>query len=558
MAQTRTLKMHQNLLYHTITRQAGDIAKAVLEGIMNSVDADATFCEIELTQDSLTIMDDGRGFKDSQEIDEFFETFGTPHEEGDATYGTFRMGRGQIFAFGKNLWQSGEFKMQVDIKNKGLDYQFSDRQDVTDGCVISVELYDKHKLSRVDLADNVRNIAIMAKYAPIKVVLNGETISVDPKTEKWDYEDDLAYISLKDSGDLTIYNLGIKVIAFGGWRYGTGGTVVTKKQVKVNYARNNIMSDCPVWKKIRAKVSTMVNGKVDKKKRLTDDEKKRLALTCYEDAHAWDAIKDKPLLTDVTNKPRKTSDLCRLYGYNHTLTVAPRGSGIGEKIMRNKMAFVLSTETLERFDVSDAEELLKVLRMGGMYSYNTEIVDFAELRRQFSESFEIVDNNKQTFKEQVWIALANKFGVPYRECRQYMVGISEKANAWTDGSTFIAFDREFLKTLRYDNVGHMARFAYTLAHEYCHDDDDRETNVHGPEFDEAFREFVEQNRFVEQFIASSLGAVANILRLKNKKATKALLHIKDKIDANTEAEAKLTATEKRILEAHAAYAAMDR
>jgi len=557
MAQTRTLKMHRNLLYHTIMRQAGTIAKAVLEGIMNSVDAKATFCDIELTQDSLTIMDDGCGFRDSREIDEFFETFGTPHEEGDATFGTFRMGRGQLFAFGVNEWQSGEFKMEVDIKHKGLEYAFSDGQANINGCIIGVNLYNK--ITRVDLADNLRHIAVMAKYAPIKVMLNANEISIDPHSEKWDHEDDFARIRLKDGGDLEIYNLGIKVAGLSGWQYGTGGVVVTKKPVKVNYARNDIMSDCKVWKKIRTKIGTMVSGKIEKKKRLTDDEKKRLALTCYEDIHAWDVIKDKPLLTDIANKPRKTRDINRLWRYNHTLTVAPRGSVVGEKIMRNKIALVLSEETLDRFDVADAEELLNVLELGGMPAYHDiEVVDFAELKAQFSESYELVETRKQTVKEQVWIALANKFQMPYGERRRYVIGISEKADAWTDGRTFVAFDREFLKTLRYDNAGHLSRFAYTLAHEYCHDNDDRETNVHGPEFDAQFREFIETHRFVEQFINDAISQVGNILQRKNKKATKALLRIKDKLDANSKEEAKLTATEKRMLETHAEYAAMDK
>jgi hypothetical protein len=550
MSEIRTLKMHSNLLYHTIMRQAGTIAKAVLEGIMNSVDAKATFCDIELTQDSLVIMDDGCGFKDSAEIDEFFETFGTPHEEGDATYGTFRMGRGQLFAFGVNNWTSGEFKMDVDIKNKGLEYEFRCGQPRTDGCVIEVALYDK--LSRIDLAENIRTIEVMAKYAPINVNLNGTKISVDPEDENWDFVTDEAYIRLKDNRNIDVYNLGILVLTLSAWHYGTGGTVVSKKQVKVNYARNDIMSDCPVWKKIRTKVTSVTREKIEKKPRLNDDERKRLALLCYEDERAWDAIRDKKLLTDVSNRPRKTSDIVYLYAYNNTVTAAPKGSVVGERIMKNKMAFVLSEESLDRFDVKNVEELFDLLEQGGMsplYRDNNKIniVDFRDLAKRFNESYDIIDSNKLTFSEEVWVTVANKF-MDWFNRRKIVVGRSERADAWTDGATYIAFNRDFLKSLRYDSLASMSKFAHVLAHEYCHESDDTDSNVHGPEFDERYRNLVEKNGFIDNFIARSFSALEDLLDKQERKATKAVLQLKDKIDAVREKGAKLTAAEKRLIE----------
>jgi hypothetical protein len=42
----RGLRMHPRLLWDVITRQSGTIGKAILEGVMNSIDAGATKCEI--------------------------------------------------------------------------------------------------------------------------------------------------------------------------------------------------------------------------------------------------------------------------------------------------------------------------------------------------------------------------------------------------------------------------------------------------------------------------------------------------------------------------------
>jgi len=124
--QKRDFKMDPGLLWHVIHSQAGTQGKALLETVMNTIDAKATSMEINLSNEGFVISDDGKGFGSMGEIERFFETFGTPHKDGDATYGKYRMGRGQIFAFSKNKWHSGAFQMSVDIKNKGLEYDLKE------------------------------------------------------------------------------------------------------------------------------------------------------------------------------------------------------------------------------------------------------------------------------------------------------------------------------------------------------------------------------------------------------------------------------------------------
>lgn len=75
-AETRQFQMHAKLLYDVIRRQAGTLSKAILEGIMNSVDAGATECRITLEPKRVTVNDDGKGFKNREEIEKFFEVFG--------------------------------------------------------------------------------------------------------------------------------------------------------------------------------------------------------------------------------------------------------------------------------------------------------------------------------------------------------------------------------------------------------------------------------------------------------------------------------------------------
>lgn len=191
--QRRTLGMHPNLLMDVIQRQAGSISKALLEAVMNSIDAGAGVCEITLEAERFAVVDDVRGFQSQTEIDAHFETFGTPHQEGDATYGRFRMGRGQLMAFGRNRWTSNVFRMDVYIKVDGLDYHLTvaPENEAIAGCRIEVELYEPMLPS--DLQRTQRELRDMVAFAQIPVVLNGTTISKPPHEQTWDHTDANAY-----------------------------------------------------------------------------------------------------------------------------------------------------------------------------------------------------------------------------------------------------------------------------------------------------------------------------------------------------------------------------
>jgi len=147
--ETRKFRMHPDLLWSVIKAQAGVREKALAEAVMNAIDAGATVCHIRLDGEGYEIVDNGRGFTARQEIEDFFETFGTPHRDGDATYGKFRMGRGQLFSFSRTRWRSGRFSMDVDIKTRGLAYDLLDGLDEAPGCTIDGTWYDRCELAEV-------------------------------------------------------------------------------------------------------------------------------------------------------------------------------------------------------------------------------------------------------------------------------------------------------------------------------------------------------------------------------------------------------------------------
>src|SRR3990167_4381257 len=301
--------MHTRLLFDVIQRQAGTLAKAVLEGVMNSIDAGASKVTLSADADKVTISDDGKGFRSRKEIEEWFEVFGQPHEEGEnKVYGTFRMGRGQLLAHGVNAWRTGKFEMDVDIKDKGLDYHLTEVAKAVPGCSIEIELYEK--LSRVGLRELEEDLKRMVKWAAVPITLNGFDLSQDPAKAKWQIEDDLAYYNFKDTGSLAVYNLGVRACDWGAYKFGLAGEVVSKKQLKLNFARNDVMNDCPAWKEIRKVIDNHSSRQSRKKKAsLNDGQRAYLIRQLLSDMMEEEEIGDLQLLTDVAGRHLSFDDL---------------------------------------------------------------------------------------------------------------------------------------------------------------------------------------------------------------------------------------------------------
>jgi len=70
--------------------------------------------------------------------------------------------------------------------------------------------------------------------------------------------------------------------------------------------------------------------------------------------------------------------------------------------------------------------------------------------------------------------------------RTLIIG-SGPAWGWTDGKTYVAVDRSFLETLKFDFDG-FTRVGNLLLHEFCHSEADTAEHVHGVEFYQLFHD----------------------------------------------------------------------
>lgn len=523
MAETRRFDIHPDIIFSFIYSQAGTLSKAMLELVMNAIDAGASFISIEIDLEKFTVKDDGRGFQSKDEIVKFFETFGTPHQKGDARYGRYRMGRGQIMSFAKTQWRTTTFYMDVDVKNRGLDYEL-DEVAMTQGCQIQGQLYDSILPSDFDSFD--REFVELSRFAEIPVILNGKQINTHPKDCKWDIETDDAYISLKDSGGLKVYNLGVFVREYPGYTHGTGGIVVSKKQLEVNFARNDVLiTQCNVWKNIRKFLQKKTNSKLAKKPRLNDQEREALIQRLRYGEISYDEVSKLQLITDTKGRHHP---LTRFECWQDLpCTVEPEsGSQLAETIHQRKMAFVFSCKMLDYFGVATGEELIMELhRISEATVYGRTrnkishlvYVPFELASQGLINGHDVLISRELSKDEKAYlralknaqhalVQMINGCGYDPGKQREIRIGVSDTAEAWTDGATYIAINRHIIKKLKEGYTG-ATYLTNLLIHEYLHREEDTGSHLHDMAFFEAFHEVVLHS------LHSPSGAIARRLML---------------------------------------------
>lgn len=492
--------MDPNLLVSVIKSQAGTLSKALLEGVMNSLDAGASRVDVSLDARSFSVQDNGRGFADEEEIRQWFGRFGTPHREGDAIYGRFRMGRGQMMSFAATRWYSNRFCMEVDLERDGLTYHLSSLGEPVKGCRVDGLLYQE--LRDWQLRSTLTELKKHVAYTPRPVYVNGQLYGDTPRRLKtWTFEDDDAYYRvMPDTQELTVYNQGVFVEDMGTWRIGAGGIVVSKKPLEVNFARNSVMEHrCEVWKRISHRLKAVVLRKLGQAKKLSESERQYLARHVGAQSEvSQEMLLDAKLLTDPTGKHLALRELRRFTKFAH----ASEADDLACAAQGYEGTFIVTDALLSRFGVSSLDEWLERLRqVPGLVAPTAEVFDLKRLSafglggatsvveealsaRQ-AAAFEALKG----LNERVAVKLLS-FG--YTEGpRKLLLGKHKRSAfvAWTDGKTYITANQRFLKLFD-SGLDGVQEWFLVLVHEYTHDSDDSESHSHGEVFYRKFHDAV--------------------------------------------------------------------
>ncbi|WP_029308485.1 ATP-binding protein [Cupriavidus metallidurans] len=511
-------ELDPQIIHHIIYSQAGSIGKAIIELLMNSVDADAATVRFSMTKDGFECVDDGKGFASREDVIRYFGRFGTPHEEGDATYGRFRLGRGQIMAHASTVWCSNAWQMTVDTRVMGYNYDLDDLVASVPGCSISGRWYEQ--LSDTELMSAIQEVRDLVRYTPISVELNGRVITRDPRTEKWDAEDEFAWYRAKEEGAVSIYNQGVLVRHDPGHMWGAGGLIVSKKAIALNVSRTEILrKTCPVWKQVAKQFSTLaddVRSRLGEHRRTEASREKSARALLSGDPNIVKIYEKDEVITILPGKQHITLQaFLRKCQYSHNrrqgnrFAVVEDGFDVpkGEAIARQGIAVVVHPVTLARFGCYNAHDLVDCIdrvhvnirqdvetngtRFWGLdYLRVPELIAFSTLRDAFIERTALVTETDVLDKEtrRAWTALRTVLhyyaavctgGDRYRrgpavrggKSLQVLLGQSNTAEAWTDGASYIAINDSVVKRLK-SNPLKTANYIFSLVeHEVAHQGD---------------------------------------------------------------------------------------
>ncbi|CAH2802684.1 MAG: FIG00460623: hypothetical protein [uncultured Caballeronia sp.] len=259
--------------------------------------------------------------------------------------------------------------MTVDTRAMGYSYDLEQLENALPGCSISGRWYEP--LTDSELMSAAQEIRDLVRYTPVSVELNGRVITRDPRTERWDAEDEFAWYRAKEDGAVSIYNRGVLVRHDPGHMWGAGGLIVSKKAIALNVSRTeSLRKTCPVWKAIAkqfGKLADDVRSRLgDHRKTEASREKSARALLAG-DPNIVKIYEKEEVITLLPGKRNVTMQAflqkCR-YSHNkhqgNRCTVVENGFDVpkGEAIAREGIAAVIHPKTLERFGCYHVHDLL--------------------------------------------------------------------------------------------------------------------------------------------------------------------------------------------------------
>jgi hypothetical protein len=389
----------------------------------------------------------------------------------------------------------------------------------------------------------VQEIRDLVRYTPVRVSLNDQTITRNPATEKWDFEDEFAYYRAKEEGPVGIYNQGVLVRNDSSHVWGAGGLIVSKKAIDLNVSRTEILrKTCPVWKVIAkefARLANAVSGQLGTHRKTEARRAKSAHSLLSGDAGAGKIFSSEEVITVLPGKRHITlMDFIGKAWRDHagTYTVVLRDNDIpkGEGIAGQRIIQVLHPQTLERFGCHNVEDFADVLArvvdhvapLVRSWYRSLEVpqpVAFATLKNAYNERTQIVDEKKVLDKEtcRAWIALrwclehyagacagAERYTdgrLHYRAPRlQVLLGESNTNEAWTDGKKYLAINCDIVKRIKKDPLKTVSYIFSLVEHEVAHQGDSLACG-HDEAFYQRFHEIAlnmaeERQRFIHKWL----------------------------------------------------------
>jgi len=482
----RNFQATEGLLHDVMRKQSGVIEKAWLEALMNSVDAGATEFSLNVEPETTTITDNGDSMT-KPEVERYFEQFGLKDSDiQDKEFGKFRMGRGQIFNFGVNIWRARENYMVVSLDDEeatvnleectaeddeciisqngshytvdtsGLGYALLDADKVDSGLIIHVEHYNPIE----DVTSAVDEFRQLARYVSwvhdIEVTVNGDVLDDEPEVIQeshgaWFVEADSSY-----SNRCPVYNKGAHVNEFnlGPRRI----AIITKYDLDVTLDRTDILDTGDYWQQIQSQYTQVVEAQLVESDELTDNEVNWLLKRAANNVNLMNSVSDKPMLQDITGDYRTIAEVA-----SSRIGFSTRDDSVAKDAMEKNNVTVLQ-ETYEDVVKEFSKKAQTAIEESSLKSYD-ELVD-DELAFEMTERNEDdLSKTRRKNLERIRLALSD---LGFRE--DVKPGYSNHRDVWTDGEDTLFLDKDFLNMSKQDVA---TELLYQAIRGAAHDGDSR-------------------------------------------------------------------------------------
>ncbi|MFC4246904.1 ATP-binding protein [Natribaculum luteum] len=276
--ETVTMTADERVATYLIEDQMADLTDAIREAVQNGIDSPGSSrVLVSVSPGQSLILDDGAGVDlESTEGRRNLSVLGAGNKQrsDDETIGEWGIGKGAIIAKGAVRIWSHDTALCFDYRDQrdsgpwadisGRDGQLVEVDHHLEGMLVEIDHYedevpdpDSYRWRRY-----VRNLrkrfAYVQSRTGVSVVINGEPVDQgDPLEAVADSphpslvretEEAILALEYTPHEGLDIYSNGLYVTTKR--EYGLGGLVVSKGNLTLNFARNDIQSGCDRWQRI--------------------------------------------------------------------------------------------------------------------------------------------------------------------------------------------------------------------------------------------------------------------------------------------------------------------
>lgn len=539
-SQRHNIEANDSLIRSVIVDQTDNLEKGWREGIQNGIDSpNSTEVKLSYDSDYTLIRDDGDGVELSEEEGlKLLTVMGNSSKAADdsETVGEFGIGKGQIIAKGKTVFFSGDTALAFDIKGWGLaaetvpladlyeylldkDQEWAQavdayiNKDSYDGLGVLVSHYEDEVPSENSYKWNSYKREMKNRFAFVESVrdtevhLNGTQISdkepVDRiNTTKSDTHHEVSDLGNTGSVEITVEEGRGSLEVHSGGIYvtdvdsrGIEGTVVTDQNLRLNFARNEIKSGCPIWNKVEERLNE-IRRKLfsdNNDNEVNQDARKFVAQEIKN--HGTEDLQTEPVFQTATESLVSFNEIVS----QSEIAVASTGNPAADRLEEAYGMIVLdNTDPATKVLIDNEDELATDEDLPGRAEAQEKAKD-----EGLMVDYEQVNKHDLAPRKFQKLGIAKLLAEKMDIKRKIDWGKSDIANAWTDGTTYIRITETAAPDSKW--VQWVPQMWRILCHEDAHKYPDKEEASHGRRFDERFRQNIDNN---EDALADVMEAIS--------------------------------------------------